>query len=81
MKFGTEFWQILFRKYISPNLFAVCITAASIKGIRKAVLWIFNYVFWIRIREISAKHKQRQTERRKAGIMQSDLDSGHADNG
>ncbi len=26
-------------------------------------------------------HKQRQTERRKAGSMQSDLDSGHADNG
>jgi hypothetical protein len=26
-------------------------------------------------------HKQRQTERRKAGITQSDLDSGQADNG
>ncbi len=27
------------------------------------------------------KHKQRQTDRRKAGNKQSDLDSGHADNG
>jgi hypothetical protein len=24
MKFGNEFWLILFREYISPNLFAVC---------------------------------------------------------
>jgi hypothetical protein len=23
MKFGNEFWLILFREYISPNLFAV----------------------------------------------------------
>jgi hypothetical protein len=25
MKFGNEFWLILFREYISPKLFAVCI--------------------------------------------------------
>jgi hypothetical protein len=24
MKFGNEFWLILFREYISPKLFAVC---------------------------------------------------------
>jgi hypothetical protein len=24
MKFGNELWLILFREYISPNLFAVC---------------------------------------------------------
>jgi hypothetical protein len=25
MKFGNEFWQILFQEYISPKLFEVCL--------------------------------------------------------
>ncbi len=29
MKFGNEFWPILFREYISPNLFAVTEDAES----------------------------------------------------
>jgi hypothetical protein len=29
MKFGNEFWDILFRDYISPNLFAVYDTATT----------------------------------------------------
>ncbi len=32
MKFGNEFWLILFREYISPNLFAVHRTTRYCKG-------------------------------------------------
>jgi hypothetical protein len=37
MKFGNEFWLILFREYISPNFFAV--QAFSLQRLAESIPW------------------------------------------
>jgi hypothetical protein len=50
MKFGNEFWLILFREYISPNLFAVRrdgILFFLVSGGGKKPIMLMQTVFWI----------------------------------
>jgi hypothetical protein len=41
MKFGNEFWQILFREYITPKLFAVLRESV---GERESGGWSFKEI-------------------------------------
>jgi hypothetical protein len=50
MKFGNEFWLILFREYISPNLFAV-LDLKLVEAFARVSLArdpITSFIFWIR---------------------------------